>query len=120
VFQAEDGIRDFHVTGVQTCALPISSCGKRINPKTYNAKSINMIIQIPINTSRFRIPQCSTKSALDKNLNAIASSKNPKITLIVVIHPPDFGSEFNIFGKSANKANGKANARPKPVIPTVN
>src|SRR5690606_41051586 len=24
-FQAEDGIRDYHVTGVQTCALPISS-----------------------------------------------------------------------------------------------
>src|SRR5690606_41090174 len=23
-FQAEDGIRDFHVTGVRTCALPIS------------------------------------------------------------------------------------------------
>src|SRR5690606_39873412 len=28
-FQAEDGIRDFHVTGVQTCALPISG---RISP----------------------------------------------------------------------------------------
>src|SRR5690606_40246419 len=27
-FQAEDGIRDFHVTGVQTCALPI--CRVRI------------------------------------------------------------------------------------------
>src|SRR5690606_40534452 len=26
-FQAEDGIRDFHVTGVQTCALPISLTG---------------------------------------------------------------------------------------------
>src|SRR5690606_4480168 len=26
-FQAEDGIRDFHVTGVQTCALPISTNG---------------------------------------------------------------------------------------------
>src|SRR5690606_40805871 len=25
--QAEDGIRDFHVTGVQTCALPISDAG---------------------------------------------------------------------------------------------
>src|SRR4030043_211719 len=25
-FQAEDGIRDVAVTGVQTCALPISSC----------------------------------------------------------------------------------------------
>src|SRR5690606_39749027 len=24
--QAEDGIRDFHVTGVQTCALPILLC----------------------------------------------------------------------------------------------
>src|SRR5690606_39609848 len=29
-FQAEDGIRDFHVTGVQTCALPIS-----INYRTF-------------------------------------------------------------------------------------
>src|SRR5207253_7810981 len=28
-FQAEDGIRDGHVTGVQTCALPISTSGKR-------------------------------------------------------------------------------------------
>src|SRR5699024_11283518 len=26
-FQAEDGIRDRNVTGVQTCALPISRCG---------------------------------------------------------------------------------------------
>src|SRR5688500_19839904 len=26
-FQAEDGIRDYKVTGVQTCALPISSLG---------------------------------------------------------------------------------------------
>src|SRR5204862_4856451 len=25
-FQAEDGIRDLYVTGVQTCALPISIC----------------------------------------------------------------------------------------------
>src|SRR5690606_39976325 len=29
-FQAEDGIRDFHVTGVQTCALPISRDDMRI------------------------------------------------------------------------------------------
>src|SRR3712207_7418868 len=27
-FQAEDGIRDIGVTGVQTCALPISSAGR--------------------------------------------------------------------------------------------
>src|SRR5256885_9591364 len=27
-FQAEDGIRDYKVTGVQTCALPISQIGR--------------------------------------------------------------------------------------------
>src|SRR2546426_3579868 len=27
-FQAEDGIRDYKVTGVQTCALPISAAGE--------------------------------------------------------------------------------------------
>src|SRR5439155_9669338 len=30
-FQAEDGIRDGHVTGVQTCALPISSVVRRLD-----------------------------------------------------------------------------------------
>src|SRR5256885_12707384 len=29
-FQAEDGIRDYKVTGVQTCALPISFVGGQI------------------------------------------------------------------------------------------
>src|SRR5690606_40766421 len=33
-FQAEDGIRDFHVTGVQTCALPILSAPGIENPMT--------------------------------------------------------------------------------------
>src|SRR5690625_7957652 len=36
-FQAEDGIRDGHVTGVQTCALPISNNHKKAvltNPTT--------------------------------------------------------------------------------------
>src|SRR2546426_7480627 len=28
-FQAEDGIRDYKVTGVQTCALPISAAARR-------------------------------------------------------------------------------------------
>src|SRR5690606_39413578 len=30
-FQAEDGIRDFHVTGVQTCALPILHAGAALD-----------------------------------------------------------------------------------------
>src|SRR6201994_5085964 len=31
-FQAEDGIRDYKVTGVQTCALPISTSFPRLPP----------------------------------------------------------------------------------------
>src|SRR2546430_7931955 len=34
-FQAEDGIRDLTVTGVQTCALPISKHG---GPRTFAAR----------------------------------------------------------------------------------
>src|SRR2546426_6977396 len=35
-FQAEDGIRDYKVTGVQTCALPISRfCGFKVNSGEY-------------------------------------------------------------------------------------
>src|SRR5690606_41139322 len=42
-FQAEDGIRDFHVTGVQTCALPISRdalspLGKHVKESLTNNK----------------------------------------------------------------------------------
>src|SRR5437870_8106678 len=32
-FQAEDGIRDGHVTGVQTCALPISQLLDMLRPR---------------------------------------------------------------------------------------
>src|SRR2546429_4322855 len=42
-FQAEDGIRDVAVTGVQTCALPISSeaelgavVGEAVNPEAHS------------------------------------------------------------------------------------
>src|SRR5690606_32272994 len=34
-FQAEDGIRDFHVTGVQTCALPISVLQEPVYYRAY-------------------------------------------------------------------------------------
>src|SRR5688572_31703108 len=36
-FQAEDGIRDLTVTGVQTCALPISSASCRWSPTSSRA-----------------------------------------------------------------------------------
>src|SRR5688500_19960925 len=40
IFQAEDGIRDYKVTGVQTCALPISvSISKNSTPSAYRSHS---------------------------------------------------------------------------------
>src|SRR5690606_40767626 len=34
--KAEDGIRDFHVTGVQTCALPISPTGAKMGRRLFS------------------------------------------------------------------------------------
>src|SRR5207253_7339201 len=40
-FQAEDGIRDGHVTGVQTCALPISLSTSR---SRFSASFLHMML----------------------------------------------------------------------------
>src|SRR5256885_17081627 len=39
-FQAEDGIRDYKVTGVQTCALPISAKASQVNRKMNHRKIV--------------------------------------------------------------------------------
>src|SRR5205807_6547850 len=39
-FQAEDGIRDYKVTGVQTCALPISRDGERRSVKSPTSSTL--------------------------------------------------------------------------------
>ena len=70
-------------------------------------------------TSRFSIPQCATRSALDRNLIANASSMKPNTTLRVFIHPPDLGKLCNRLGNNANKPKGKAKAKPNPVIPIL-
>src|SRR5690606_39526887 len=57
-FQAEDGIRDFHVTGVQTCALPISGDfntrvllainGNRVNDVVYDSAGLGRTFPIDL------------------------------------------------------------------------
>src|SRR5206468_5802622 len=52
-FQAEDGIRDLIVTGVQTCALPISSLARPASP-------IPPQLKLPLNNCRqTRVPSSS-------------------------------------------------------------
>src|SRR5205807_4937669 len=42
-FQAEDGIRDYKVTGVQTCALPISgTASRRADPDRRDAVPVGL------------------------------------------------------------------------------
>ena len=53
-----------------------------------------------VNTTKYE-KKWSCKSALDKNLNANASSTNPKITLTLLNHIPDLGKTFNEFGEIA-------------------
>src|SRR5439155_7759730 len=57
-FQAEDGIRDGHVTGVQTCALPISgkkaktTAKKAAGPSTLNLTSDGKQITGPVGAGK--------------------------------------------------------------------
>src|SRR5690606_40894422 len=63
-FQAEDGIRDFHVTGVQTCALPILS-GKVIAGATVMESPVWMPIGSKFSMEQMMItfPLLSLKSS---------------------------------------------------------
>src|SRR5690606_40182996 len=51
--QAEDGIRDFHVTGVQTCALPIST-GRGGKKQTTLYRMQNQELNRPLDTDKAR------------------------------------------------------------------
>src|SRR6266702_7102189 len=51
-FQAEDGIRDGHVTEVQTCALPISGSHLRSWPQSEGPIVYSSAFQLPGSTTR--------------------------------------------------------------------
>src|SRR5207244_6461485 len=56
-FQAEDGIRDDLVTGVQTCALPISAWSSRNllgKPKAFGRQRPLCILNSPESSTRFQ------------------------------------------------------------------
>src|SRR5688572_33213759 len=46
-FQAEDGIRDLTVTGVQTCALPISTPCKGSEGRTARSEAVGQVAAGP-------------------------------------------------------------------------
>src|SRR5271157_2018469 len=86
-FQAEDGIRDADVTGVQTCALPIvTPCPKFLNCAkdcedyvldTANAGHINNLVQLQVRTQLAldQALQQHAKGTLDVSENWIAEAQ---------------------------------------------
>ena len=57
-----------------------------------------IITQIRMKISRFKIPHPSTKSALERNLKARASSIKPRETLSFFSQIPDFGIRDRYLG----------------------
>src|SRR6266702_6981388 len=66
-FQAEDGIRDGHVTGVQTCALPISlfTAGRCAQPE-HVARSAGQHVS-PERERWHTWPRYTARSVFDEN-----------------------------------------------------
>src|SRR5258707_960659 len=48
-FQAEDGIRDIGVTGVQTCALPIY-IGTALARRWFDEQKVDAIVDVPVSS----------------------------------------------------------------------
>src|SRR5207237_2743674 len=68
-FQAEDGIRDSSVTGVQTCALPIWFKSQHIDPRTYFKYRDGA--SHPANEMAVSSGQVDLATDYDRNLNSM-------------------------------------------------
>src|SRR5690606_39805678 len=78
-FQAEDGIRDFHVTGVQTCALPISTAVSA--RPVQNAVSSNILSSFELNPAFLK----QAREEAMKNQHSQGAQKNIIRQLVVEI-----------------------------------
>src|SRR5438046_9722538 len=77
-FQAEDGIRDWSVTGVQTCALPISSPWKgtgvrsRLAPISGHPRS-TPASRTPLQTNQLRDPLPLVRGVAERELGRLGA-----------------------------------------------
>src|SRR2546430_9807936 len=80
-FQAEDGIRDLTVTGVQTCALPISDGSIPIEPARIAASSDKIspkVFSVTIDRKSTRLN--SSHSQISYAVFCLKKKKNNKIS----------------------------------------
>src|SRR5690625_7729149 len=86
-FQAEDGIRDGHVTGVQTCALPIFSGADQLarlnRPKGELLDALQELARLAVQTrtgnrSRLKIGRASCRERVEIQLVALVVQTRKK------------------------------------------
>src|SRR5690606_17263533 len=126
-FQAEDGIRDFHVTGVQTCALPIytmslAQTGSRTRiPKTpvegrrvvdserINTRAITAIFLVVLPVAVFQISLILFLPVAFLRAPAVTSSRLGEVVVVKAIrllrrlaYCSVFRRHFEVWGKWRN------------------
>src|SRR5690606_24477979 len=77
-FQAEDGIRDFHVTGVQTCALPIFQAFRQIAAEARGEAEAQVIAAHALTAAQQNELKATLKSVAGKNVS-IAVTVDPSL-----------------------------------------
>src|SRR5690606_34695714 len=77
--QAEDGIRYFHVTGVQTCALPILTSNKRKAPPIQTIP-ICLKLTRPIKSNNTLVP--NSIKAVDRLAHAISTKTKHTVPIM--------------------------------------
>src|SRR2546422_8039531 len=111
-FQAEDGIRDVAVTGVQTCALPISKTGQILLQNPLPGKRGNLSQRAVEGPGRWRFDANVNKSVkisetknVQLRLDATDILNHPEANtsasnLILDINSPSFGLITGVNAKS--------------------
>src|SRR5690606_40194313 len=98
----EDGIRDFHVTGVQTCALPISGAipgfARTTTPGPYNARPVAACIVLKKSDFHYDLPP---------ELIAQAPLAERSASRLLVVPPG--GAAFEI-GRASCRERGESSA----------
>src|SRR5437762_5872764 len=102
-FQAEDGIRDTSVTGVQTCALPIS----REVQRTRSDDDGRFSIDLAPGTYRIQI----TLAGFVTVERRVVIEESHQAVLDVKLELAETRSEVNVRGKAEGMANSDPNYR---------
>src|SRR5256885_12659644 len=75
-FQAEDGIRDYKVTGVQTCALPICAVSRKAARWTSSANSTSSARSDPSSASRSAMAAGSCTASRRASISGLSSRRS--------------------------------------------